>query len=137
MDSGVYRGATVVSKFYLRILVAVCCVNFAAGEQLKQARVTQVVQDVKLLPKEQAARPAVLNDEISQSTGIQTGANSRSELTFNDLTITRLGANTVFSFNRDTRELTLSSGAALIQIPPGAPEMRLRTAAVSASITGG
>ncbi|MFL6513618.1 MAG: FecR domain-containing protein [Chthoniobacterales bacterium] len=137
MDSGVYRGATVVSKFYLRILVAVCCVNFAAGEQLKQARVTQVVQDVKLLPKEQAARPAVLNDEISQSTGIRTGANSRSELTFNDLTITRLGANTVFSFNRDTRELTLSSGAALIQIPPGAPEMRLRTAAVSASITGG
>src|SRR4051812_41535558 len=137
MDSGVYRETTMVSKIFLGILVGISCVHFAAGEQLKNAHVTQVVQDVKLLPKEQAARPALLNDEVNQSTGIRTGANSRSELTFNDLTITRLGANTVFSFNRDTRELTLSSGAALIQIPPGAAEMKLRTAAVSASITGG
>src|SRR5689334_1919661 len=107
MDSSVYRGASIGSRLCLAISVAIACANFAVGEQLKKAHVTQVVEDVKLLPKEAAARPAMLNDEVNQGTGIRTGINSRSELTFNDLTITRLGANTVFSFNRDARELTL------------------------------
>src|SRR4051812_47437876 len=137
MVSGVCRWTVITSKVCVAIVAGISCADFAAGQDLRKARVTQVVEDVKLLPKEAMARPAVVNDELKQGTGIRTGTNSRSELTFNDLTITRLGANTVFSFNRQTRELNLSSGAALIQIPPGAAEMKLRTAAVSASITGG
>src|SRR4051812_14752581 len=87
MDSGVYRRATIVSQVCFGIIVAISSADLAVGEQLKKAHVTQVVQDVKLLPKEAAARPAVLNDEVNQGTGIRTGSDSRSELTFNDLTI--------------------------------------------------
>src|SRR5215212_10210492 len=137
MDSGVCRWTVLTSKVCVAILAGIGCADFAAGQDLRKARVTQVVEDVKLLPKEAMARPAVVNDELRQGTGIRTGTDSRSELTFNDLTITRLGANTVFSFNRQTRELNLSSGAALMQIPPGAPELKVSTAAVSASISGG
>src|SRR5437763_1828033 len=76
--------------------------SYATGQQLQQARVTQVVNDVKLLPNQAAPRPAALNDEVKQGTAVRTGSDSRPELTFSDLTITRLGANTVFSFTPGT-----------------------------------
>jgi hypothetical protein len=114
----------------------VCCPS-AIAEQLQKARVTQVVNDVKILPNRAAARPAAINDEVKQGTAIRTGTESRSELTFTDLTVSRLGANTVFTFKPGTRELKITNGAVLIQIPPGAPEAKVTTAAVSAAISGG
>src|SRR4029077_10037038 len=59
------------------------------------------------------------------------------ELTFTDLTLTRLGANTIFSFKQGARELDLTSGAVLLQIPPEAPAVKVSTSAVTAAITGG
>src|SRR6188472_4209814 len=80
------------------IIASVGCCQYVAGEQFQQARITQVVNDVRLLPNQLAARPAVINDEVKQGTAVRTGRDSRTDLTFSDLTITRLGANTVFSF---------------------------------------
>jgi ferric-dicitrate binding protein FerR (iron transport regulator) len=107
-----------------------------AAEQLKQARVTQVIKDVKLFPTQAAPRPAAVNDEVRGGTAVRTGLESRTELTFTDLTITRLGANTIFSFNEGTRELNLSQGAILFQVPKGAGGAKIKTAAVTAAITG-
>src|SRR4051794_18440358 len=119
----------------IAILAAVGCCQYVAGQDLEQARVTQVVNDVKMLPSELAARPAAVNDQVKQGTAVRTGTDSRTELTFTDLTITRLGANTVFSFKPGTRDVKIKSGAILLQIPPNAPEARISTAAVSASIS--
>ena len=58
----------------------------------KQARVTQIIQDVKLLKSGTETRPAAIDDRVAQDTAVRTGDQSRSELTFVDLTITRLGA---------------------------------------------
>ena len=49
--------------------------------QLKEAQVTQVVKDVKLLPTGAAARPATVNDEVRDGIAVRTGVDSRSELT--------------------------------------------------------
>src|ERR1700730_3638062 len=111
------------------------CGNYLFGQQLEKARVTAVINDVKLLPNQAAPRPAVVDDEIKQGTAVRTGPDSRTELTFADLTITRLGANTVFSFKPETRELKLINGAILVEVPPHAPEVRVSTAAVSAAIS--
>ena len=78
-------------------------VNSAGAAQLHEARVTQVVNDVKLLLEQAAPRPAAISDLIRHGTAVRTGTQSRSELTFSDLTITRLGANTIFSFKEGTR----------------------------------
>jgi len=75
--------------------------------QLKEAQVTQVVKDVKLLPTSAAARPATVNDEVRVGTAVRTGMDSRSELKFTDQTLARLGANTIFSFTEGTRNLNL------------------------------
>ncbi|MGH8165502.1 MAG: FecR domain-containing protein, partial [Rhodanobacteraceae bacterium] len=103
---------------------------------LKQARVTQVIKDVKLLPGQAAPRPAAVSDEVKNGTAVRTGNDSRAELTFTDQTLTRLGANTIFSFNEGTRNLQLSSGAMLLRVPKNDGGAKIKTAAVTAAITG-
>src|ERR1700686_5291943 len=93
--------------------VLVCFFTFvhlsavAAAAELRAAHVTQIINDVKLLPGQAAARAAVVNDSVTADTAVRTGVESRTELTFSDLTITRLGANTVFSFNGEARQIDL------------------------------
>jgi hypothetical protein len=108
----------------------------ARGAQLQEARVTQVVNDVKLLLEQAAPRPAVVSDLVRRGNAVRTGTQSRSELTFADLTITRLGANTIFSFKEGTREMTLIDGAILFQVPKGSGGATIRTVGVTAAITG-
>ena len=108
----------------------------ANAAELKEARVTQVVKDVKLLPEQAAPRPAAVNDRVHDGTAVRTGTQSRSELTFTDQTITRLGADTVFSFKEGTRIMNLGGGAMLFQVPKGAGGATIKTAAITAAITG-
>src|SRR6266513_6285156 len=108
----------------------------ARGVQLQAARVTQVVKDVKVVLEKAAPRPVALSDLISHGTPVSTGTQSRGELTFNDLTVTRLGANTTFSFKPGTREMNLIDGAILFQVPKGSGGATIRTAGVTAAITG-
>ena len=110
--------------------------NSAGAAQLQEARVTQVVNDVKLLLEQSAPRPAAISDLIRHGTAVRTGTQSRSELTFADLTITRLGANTIFSFKEGTREMNLIDGAILFQVPKGSGGATIRTVGVTAAITG-
>ena len=84
----------------------------------------------------EAPRPVALGDLIRHGTPVSTGTQSRSELTFADLTITRLGANTSFSFKQGTREMNLIDGAILFQVPKGSGGATIRTAGVTAAITG-
>jgi hypothetical protein len=109
----------------------------ANGAELKSARVTHIINDVKLLPQQAAARAAIVNDNIGADTAVRTGVDSRTELTFSDLTITRLGANTIFSFNKGSRELSLGNGAVLVQVPRNGADVRISTAAVTAAVSGG
>src|SRR5262245_48102216 len=111
--------------------------SLVTADQPQQARVSQVVQDVRLLEAQGAPRPAAVNDKVTQKMGVRTGVESRAELTFTDLTLTRLGANTIFSFKQGARELDLTSGAVLLQVPPKAPAVKVRTSAVTAAVTGG
>src|SRR5881394_1841009 len=111
--------------------------RLVAADQLHQARVSQVIQDVRVLEAQGAPRPAAVNDTVTQRMGVRTGVESRAELTFSDLTLTRLGANTIFSFKQGARELDLTSGAVLLQVPPKAPAVKVSTSAVTAAVTGG
>ncbi len=108
----------------------------AQAAKLKEARVSQVVKDVKLLPNQAPPRPANVSDEVRDGTAVRTGTESRAELTFTDATLARLGANTVFSFNEGTRNLDLGGGAMLLRVPKNAGGAKISTAAITAAITG-
>jgi filamentous hemagglutinin len=57
-------------------------------------------------------------------------------LTFADLTVTRLGENTIFSFNEAARELNVTKGAILVEVPSKAPAAKISTAGVTAGVIG-
>jgi hypothetical protein len=107
-----------------------------SAAQLREAHVTRIIKEVQLLPAQAAPRPAVVNDNVRSGSAVRTGADSRTELTFTDLTLARLGANTIFSFNEGTRTLDLGGGAVLLSVPKGAGGAKITTAAVTAAITG-
>lgn len=102
----------------------------------KEARVTQIIRDVKLLPSEAAARPAAVNDKVAEDTGVRTGGESRSELTFPDLTITRLGSNTIFSFSKAGRTAKVDSGSILLRVPKDSGGGTIKNNAVTVAVTG-
>jgi len=101
-----------------------------------QARVTQVVQDVKVMPSGAAARPAAVNETVSQGSAVQTGVQSRSELTFKDQTITRMGENTIFTVGQGARTVELGSGQFLLYVPKKAGGAKVKMGSVTAAITG-
>ena len=101
-----------------------------------EAHVTRIIRDVKLLPTQAAPKPAVLNDAVNDDTAVRTGDASRSELTFVDLRITRLGANTLFAFNNGGHNVQLNSGSMLLYVPKNAGGAHMVTSAVSVAITG-
>src|ERR1044072_2341524 len=106
------------------------------GAVMREARVTQVVKDVKILAAQADPRPATTSDTVRGDTAVKTGVESRAELTFGDMTIARLGANTVFSFNEGSRTVDLNNGAILLRVPKGSGGAKIQTAAVTAAITG-
>ena len=109
--------------------------KISAGE-LKEAKVTQVIQDVRVLPANSLPRPAAVNDSVRQGTAVQTGVQSRSELTFKDQTITRLGEQTIFSVGEGPRSIDLSSGQFLLYAPKKGGGAKVKMGSVTAAITG-
>jgi hypothetical protein len=124
----ILAGAITIAAFLLP------CPAIAVGS--KEARVTQIIRDVKLVPADAAARAAAVNDKVSEDTGVRTGGDSRSELTFPDLTITRLGANTIFSFSKSGRTANVDSGSILLRVPKDSGGGSIRSSAVTVAVTG-
>jgi hypothetical protein len=123
----------------------VLCVLGAAGTLITfalsqtpepEGRVTSIFHDVQLLPAQADARAAAINDKVDDGTALRTGGDSRSELTFADLTITRLGENTIFSFNRAGRTVRLYNGSILLYARKNSGAAEISTKVVSVGITG-
>jgi hypothetical protein len=122
----------------LPIVAGVLIAGYLVAEDSpkKEARVTRIIRDVKVLPSGSPARSAALDEMVRENAGVRTGDESRSELTFADLTITRLGANTVFSFKRAGRSAELEDGSMLLRVPKDSGGATIRTSAVTVGITG-
>src|SRR5437667_12045182 len=110
--------------------------NEVSAAELKEGQVTQVIQDVRILPSNASPRPAAVNDNVRQGTAVQTGVQSRSELTFKDKTITRLGEKTIFSVGEGARTMDLGSGQFLLYVPKKSGGAKVKMGPVTAAITG-
>lgn len=106
------------------------------GEKFKSAKVTKIVNDVRLLTGTKTSRPASKGSVISGETAVRTGLKSRAQMDFPDASIVRLGANSVFSFNQGQRDIDLGQGTILMQVPKALGRTKIRTSSISAAITG-
>jgi hypothetical protein len=137
-----YKGTMhIQSRFILAIAALAFALasglsNEVSADGLKEAKVTQVIQDVRMLPSNASPRPAAVNDNVRQGTAVQTGVQSRSELTFKDQTITRLGEKTIFSVGEGPRTIDLGSGQFLLYAPKKAGGAKVKAGPVTAAITG-
>ena len=120
----------------LAFALAIGLPNQVSADELKEAKVTQVIQDVRVLPSNASPRPAAVNDDVRHGTAVQTGAQSRSELTFKDQTITRLGEKTIFSVGEGSRAINLGSGQFLLYAPKKAGGAKVKMGPVTAAISG-
>src|SRR5256886_3662891 len=126
------------TKFALAVVgfCSVVSTHQSIAGPLTSAEVTKVINRVSVIDPAKGTHPAVLRDVIKDNLALQTGAKSRSELLFQDNTLTRIGAETFFSFKTGTRDLTLEKGSMLLQVPKGLGGAKIHTAAVTAAITG-
>jgi FecR protein len=111
-------------------------INQSVAGPLTSAEVTKIINRVSVIDPAKGSHPAILRDVIKDDLALQTGAKSRSELLFQDNTLTRIGAETFFSFKTGTRDMTLEKGSMLLQVPKGLGGATIHTAAVTAAITG-
>ena len=117
-------------------LTTVLIVTAMFGAERKHARVTEVIREVNLLTGQAAARPAVVNDAVNENNAVRTGNESRAELMFPDQTLTRLGANTVFSFGAATHTYNLGSGAILMTAPRETGTVKISSGVATCAVSG-
>jgi hypothetical protein len=108
----------------------------ASAAPLGDGEFTRIINDVKILPVGSSPIPAKPGDRIEGQTAVSTGAQSRAEIRFSDKTITRLGANSVFRMDHSSRTVDLEKGVILLQVPKQMGGAKVRTAAVTAAVTG-
>src|SRR5438552_18490789 len=109
-------------------LSSVALVHQSVAGPLTSAEVTKIIRRVSVIDPAKGGHPAALRDVIKDDLGLQTEAKSRSELLFQDNTLTRLGAETFFSFNTGSLYMTLENGSTLLHVLKGEAGERINTA---------
>ena len=126
------------NTFFLAVVAVVCALPLrqSVAGPLTSAEVTKIIIRVSVIDPVKGGHPAIVREVIKDNLGLRTGEKSRSELLFQDNTLTRIGAETFFSFETGTRDMTLEKGSMLLQVPKGLGGAKIHTAAVTAAITG-
>jgi hypothetical protein len=79
---------------------------------------------------------AVLNDKIESDTQVGTGEQSMCELSLDDKSITRIGANALFSFIKQERLVKCDKGTFLVSKDPKTETITVTTGSVTAAVNG-
>ena len=108
--------------------------SFAAME-FKEAQITTLKNQVQHDPGSGAA-PAKVNEKIGENSKVTTAASSMAELTFADTSISRLGANSLFSFQSKERLIKLDKGSILVNTPPGNGGATVDCGGVTGAVSG-
>lgn len=122
--------------FFL-FLAAACPLH--AATPFTSAKVTRLENNVAVGKNEngrRVERPAVVADVVAEKDYLLTQPQSRAELEFADHSLVRVGQNTVFSFDADSRTLSLQKGTMLFYIPPGSGGGQIKTPSLTAAVTG-
>lgn len=119
-------------------LCAIFILPLASGAiDLKEAKFTQVINDVRVISaSDHGLYAAAVNDIFKMPDVLRTGAASRAELVADDKTVTRVGANTIFSYDKENRTIDLQQGSLLFHAPHGKGGGAIHTASATASVIG-
>lgn len=130
-------GTNIIMKFLLTgLIVGASAVAFAAAP-LTESIFTEIVQDVNVVAAaNQSVTPARKDARFKAPDLVRTGPASRVEMTASDQTITRIGANTVFTFESGERNLRLEKGSLLFSSPAGKGGGTIKYRGTAAAVLG-
>jgi len=106
-----------------------------AATEFKDAEIT-TLKNIVEHDAGQGPTPAKVSEKIGENSKVTTAAASMAELTFGDSSITRIGANSVFSFQSKERLVKLDKGTALIHATPGNGGATVDCGGVTAAVSG-
>ena len=110
-----------------------------AGTPYTQATVTRTENKVSygtVKGDRSETRPAAAQDVVKAMNFLLSESESRAELKYEDGTIVRIGQNTIFSFEANSRTLNLKKGTFVFFIPKGQGGGTIKTPSLTAAITG-
>ncbi len=81
-------------------------------------------------------RPAAVQEVVKARNFLLTESDARAELKYPDGSIVRIGQNTVFTFDADSRTLSLTKGSFIFYVPKGEGGGVIKTPSLTAAITG-
>lgn len=124
------------------VAAAFSCAALVAGraaQPFSSATITRLQNKVSYGERRAAqsvTRPAQVQDTIRANNFLLSESDSRAELQYPDGSIVRIGQNTVFSFDAESRTLTLDKGSLIFHIPKGSGGGTIKTPSLTAAITG-
>lgn len=110
-----------------------------AGPPYSQATVTRTENKVSygtVTGDQSQTRPAEARDVVKAKNFLLSETESRAELKYDDGTIVRIGQNTIFTFEANSRTLNLKKGTFVFFIPKGQGGGTIKTPSLTAAITG-
>lgn len=121
------------------VALALAAMGTLHAAELTSATVTRVENQVsygKVIGDKSESRPAAPNDVIKTNNFLMSEVDSRAEMKYDDGTIVRIGQNTIFSFEANTRTLNLKKGTFVFYVPKGKGGGTIKTPSFTAAITG-
>ncbi len=116
--------------------LALGCQCSGGAAPLTESTFTEIINDVATVSTAGNASPAKVSDVLKAPERVRTGPQSRAELTAPDQSITRIGANTIFSFADNGRTLNLEQGNVLFHAPKGQGGGTIKSAGAAAAVLG-
>jgi hypothetical protein len=107
-----------------------------AATPLTESIFTEIIREANVITATKTVAPAQTNEVFKAPDRVRTGPASRVELTAPDHTITRVGANTVFTFEPGERNILLEKGTVLFNSPAGAGGGTVRYHGTAAAVLG-
>ncbi|MFM2082335.1 MAG: hypothetical protein RL380_1026 [Verrucomicrobiota bacterium] len=121
-------------SIFVALLTAALAVHAAP---ISESTVTDIIKDVSVVDAiTKDAAPASVSALVKAPNFVRTGPESRAELTASDKTVTRVGANSVFAFEPESRAIRLEKGSVLFHSPKGKGGGVIKSGGASAAVLG-
>jgi len=124
-------------RFHLAGLFVCAGISAQAADSLTESTFTEIIKQANVVAAaDKAVKPAVTNEVFRVPDLVQTGPDSRLEMTAPDKTITRVGENSVFTFEPGGRDIRLEKGSILFHPPAGTGGGTVRYGGTAAAVLG-
>jgi hypothetical protein len=138
-STGTLNSSTSIWTVAALALLSIGVIIAQAALPYSEATVTRLQNKVSYGEQkggQSVTRPAAVQDVIRARNFLLSENESRAELQYPDGTIVRIGQNTIFSFEADSRTLNLTKGTFIFYVPKGQGGATIKTPSLTAAITG-